>query len=453
MRKRVPTKSRSSSKSSTRKVQKQRQKLSRWQKKFVLDGFDDPLRIACTGVSAGKSRALAWWLIMQMVRKPECRCIAIAQTHKALKRVLMRELKVVCAILHLKFEYNKSEQEFTLSNGSELFGYSGENPEALLGLSEIDILAMDESAYIGEDAYQYACDRMRGGKYEPMVRLISSPQSMAAENWFSEIVKKNENCVVHASALDNPFTSEKFKQGLKDRYGEGSNLYRQQVMGEIFDFDIATQIVMRKDFVSVKMPRNEKGYWMGCDFAGGVGCDSDVVVIIDDMGVVDWKQNNELNTQQKVGVISQVWDLFDPDSGCGDCTGGYGNGALDLLDEKKKSLTRVNFEHKAFDDKEFPNARTEMYIELAKDIKAGFWVPEEAKIELLAHLATVNKRGQISLIPKELVKKALGGKSPDLADAIALANYARKHGGRRKDEGYTAKQAEDVANRLMALQG
>ena len=81
------------------------------------------------------------------------------------------------------------------------------------------------------------------------------------------------------------------------------------------------------------------------------------------------------------------------------------------------------------------------------------WVPEEAKIELLAIQAVVNKRGQISLIPKELVKKALGGKSPDLADAIALANYARRHGGRRKEEGYTAKQASAVAARLMALRG
>lgn len=440
----------SNSKSSTRK---QRHKLSRWQEKFVLEDFDAPLRIACTGVSAGKSRALAWWLVMQMVKKPKCRCIAVAQTHKALKRVLIRELQVVCSVLHIKYEYNKSEQEFTLCNGSVLFGYSGENATAMLGLSEIDILAMDESAYIPEEAYQYASDRMRGGLYEPMVRLISSPQSMAAENWFSDIVKKNENCVVHASALDNPFTSERFKQGLKDRYGEGSNLYRQQVLGEIFDFDIATQIVMRKDFVSVKTSPNAKGYWMGCDFAGGVGADSDCCVIIDDSGVVEWKQNNELNTQQKVGVISQVWDLFNPDSGCGDSTGGYGNGSLDLLDEKGKSLTRVNFENKAFDEKEYPNARTEMYIELAKDIKAGFWVPEEAKVELLAIQAVVNKRGQISLIPKELVKKALGGKSPDLADAIALANYARRHGGRRKEEGYTAKQASAVAARLMALRG
>ena len=176
--------SRSSSKSSAT----HRIKLSEWQRKFILDGFDDYLRIACTGISAGKSRALALWLVMQIVRKPGCRCIAIAQTHKALKRVLIRELKVVCALLGIAYKYNKTEQEFSIGS-SVVFGYSGENPEAILGLSEIDILVIDEAAYICEEAYQYASDRMRGGKYPPMVRLISSaPHQLSAEHERRELV-------------------------------------------------------------------------------------------------------------------------------------------------------------------------------------------------------------------------------------------------------------------------
>ena len=426
--------------------------LSEWQRKFILDGFDDELRIACTGISAGKSRALAIWLIMQMARKPECRCIGIAQTHKALKRVLIREMQVVCGMFKVGYEYNKSEQEFVLSNGSVMFGYSGENAEGMLGLSEIDILAIDESAYLNEEAFQYASDRMRGGKYEPMTRLISSPQSMAAENWFSSICKNHPQNVIRATALDNPFTSARFKQNLKDRYVEGSNIYRQQVLGEIFDFDIASQIVMRSDFIDARLVNpDRKGYWMGCDFAG-LGADENTVAIIDEKGMVDWRHAPELNTNQKVEQIWELWQNFHPLGAYGDGTGGYGQGAIDLAANKNMKIEPVNFAQKAFLENDYPNARTEMYLELAKEIRNGFWVTDEVKNEILAMQVEIDKKGHQRLLPKELAKKILGH-SPDRADAVALAVYAKNHGGGKPGEGYSAEKAREVADRYYAMCG
>lgn len=441
----MASRSSSNSKSST---QSRKIKLSRWQQHFVLDGFDDPLRIACTGISAGKSRALAWWLVMQMIRKPGCRCIAIAQTHKALKRVLIREIQIVLSLLKIGYDYNKTEQELTLSNGSVVFGYSGESPEGMLGLSEIDILVCDEAAYLPEHAYQYASDRMRGGKYEPMVRLISSPQSMAAENWFSSVCKSHPDCVIRASAFDNPFTSKKFKNGLKDRYVEGSNIYRQQVLGEIFDFDIASQIVFRSDFVQMKQTPDVKNYWLGSDFAG-LGADMNAVVVIDSAGVVDWVAKPDLSTQAKVSQIYDRYTTFKPLSMMGDATGGYGQGTIDILKDKQVTMQGVNFAQRAFNEDLYPNARTEMYLELAREIRNGFWVPDEIKVEILAMQVEINKKGQQSLLPKDLAKKALGGCSPDLADALALAVYAKNHGGSTPTSGYTAEQAAEIGSKYM----
>jgi hypothetical protein len=440
-------KSLSTSKSS--KPKKPQNKLSEWQSRFVLDGFDDPLRIACTGISAGKSRALAWWIIMQMVKCNGIRCIGIAQTHKALKRVLIREMQTVCAVKHIDYCYNKTEQEFSLPNGSVLWGYSGENATAMLGLSDISLLAIDEAAYIPEEAYQYASDRMRGGKFEPMSRMISSPQSMAAENWFSELCKKNPDAVVHATAFDNPFTSERFKQGLKDRYGEGSNIYRQQVLGEIFDFDIASQIVMRKDFIAAKLICTDKRYWVGADFAG-LGVDTNTVAVIDSTGVVDWYGKPDLNTQAKTQQVYDAYQNFKVVGSCGDSTGGYGQGPMDLLKEKGIVMNPVNFAQKAYDEILYPNARTEMFLEAAQEIKNGFWVPEEAKVEFLAMQVAIDHKGRQALLPKELAKKTLGH-SPDLADSIALAIYAKNHGPKLEEKkDYTAEEASEVLDRMLA---
>lgn len=431
-------------------------KLSRWQEEFVgvksfRDHLDDTLRIACTGISAGKSRALAWWVIMQMVKCNGCRCIGLAQTHKALKRVLMRELQIVCNIKHIAYTYNKSEQEFELENGSILFGYSGENPGAMLGLSNIDILAMDEAAYLPEEAYQYASDRMRGGLYRPMTRMISSPQSMSAENWFSTVCKQHPDSVIHATALDNPFTSAEFKQNLKDRYVEGSNIYRQQVLGEIFDFDLASQIVMRSDFVKIKSIVQTPGKWLGADFAG-LGADSNAVVVVDSSGVVDWASRTDLDTHQKADQIFTVHSQYKPRSCYGDSTGGYGQGAMDLLKDKQVTMSPVNFSQKAFDENLYPNARTEMYLELAREIRNGFWVPDEIKTELLAMQVAIDNRGRQSLLPKDLAKKYLGH-SPDLADACALAVYAMHHGGNSSVSGYSAEQAAAVGARYLRCLG
>ena len=386
---------------------------------------------------------------MQLMEKPYARAIAIAQTHKALKRVLIREIQLVCTILKVPYEYNKTEQELTFSNGSVIFGYSAENPEAMLGLSEIDFLVVDEAAYTPRECFDYAADRMRGGRYEPMIRLISSPQSMAAENWFSEICKTHPNAVIRASALDNPFTSKKFKKNLKERYVVGSNIYRQQVLGEIFDFDIASQIVMRADFIVQKLPATKKGYWLGADFAG-LGADSNAVVIIDQTGMVDWREASDLNTNQKADQIFSAYQDFQPIACCGDSTGGYGQGAIDLLANKNILVEGVNFAQKATDDNIYPNVRTQMYLELAKAIRNGFWVTDEVKQQLLAHQVTIDNRGRQSLLPKDLVKKQLGGKSPDMADAVALAVYAMNHGGSASGS-YTADKARAIGDKYLQL--
>jgi hypothetical protein len=425
-------------------------KLSKWQKRFVVDEFDAPLRIAVTGIGSGKSRALAVWIVLQCLKKPGLRGIIIAQIYKTLTRVLVREIQVVASIMGVQYDYNKSSMEMTFSNGSTLYYYSGENATGVLGLSEIDMLAMDEAAYLAREVYDFSRDRMRGGKYSPMVRLISSPVNDQLENWFKELCLKYPDCVVNASTLDNPFVSEEFKNELKERYIEGSTLYQQQVLGMFLDTDISSQLVKRADFVMCKANPNTNGHWLGADFSGGVGCDSDCVAVIDDTGVVEIIEDSGLNTQQKVSAIDMMWNKYSPLSAYGDNTGGFGLGAIDLSEEKGHVLNKANFSAKPFNESLYPNLRTEAYAELARDIRAGFYVPEDVRAELLAQQVTIDTRGRIALVPKDLVKKALG-RSPDRSDAIALANYARNHGGATPGVGYSAKQAADVANTYLRM--
>lgn len=397
-------------------------KILPWQKDFIFDRFDDDLAIACTAISAGKTAALSMWIVLQCVKKPGLRGIIIAQDYTALTRALIFSIEGFCQWSGIKYQ-NKGNREIHFPNGSVLFAYTNKNVNAVLGLSEISLLAIDEAAYCCEEIYNNACDRMRGGKYSPMVRLISSPSVVArAQNWFSELAKRYPDKLVKATYLDNTFTDDKFKRDLEERYCIGSNLFRQQCLGEIFDTDVASQIIFRNQFNMTKT-KSGSDHWFGADMSG-LGADSDMYVVIDRYGMVREEEAKEADTFQKTNTVNTLYNEYSVKSGYIDATGGYGLGTIDLVG--RSNLTGVNFAQKAFDQNLYPNARTEMYMELAKAVKEGFWVNEVVREELLAQSIFINNRGQVQLTPKSEVKKLIGH-SPDLCDAVALAVYAMNH--------------------------
>jgi hypothetical protein len=336
--------------------------------------------------------------------------------------------------------------EIQFDNGSKLFAYSAENPNAVLGLSEISLLAIDEAAYCKEEIYNYSRDRMRGGKYKPMVRLISSPCTLGrVENWFSTIVKKYPDKVVRATYLDNPFTEPSFKKELEERYVIGSNLFRQQCLGEIFDADVASQIIMRSQFPSTKY-NSDNTFFMGVD-CSGLGSDSDMFAIIDKYGMIEYKELQLGDTFQKSTIATSLYDKYKVKMCNIDGTGGYGQGLYDLLQSKSYTSSMINFAQAAYNKDLFPNARTEMYLELAKAVKNGFYVNDIVKEELLAQSVFINNKGNQQLVPKEEVKKILGH-SPDLCDAVALALYAMNH-----NPVDVQKQYDDAVQQYLRLIG
>lgn len=421
--------------------------LSPWQLDYMKRA-DEELLIACTGVGAGKSRVLAVWLVVQCINKPGIRGILIAQSHDALKRVLVREIETVSAQFGVRVKVNRSDFTVTFPNKSILMCYSAGNPTGLLGLSEIALLAIDEAAYCPEEVYNYAMDRMRGSKYDSQVRLISSPVSIGVvNNWFSELCKKYPDKVIHASTLDNSFTGDKYKKNIVERYEEGTNIYRQQVLGEILDVDVASQIIFRNQFPLNKQGEDDNHYF-GMD-ASGMGADSDMYVVIDKFGMVDYKETLEATVFEKANIVTRMYDDYKIKGGNIDLTGGYGQGCFDFVTTKGYDLGGINFAQKAIQEDKYPNIRTEMYMELAKAIKEGFWVNEQVKKEMLAMSAFINNKGKIQLLPKEDIKKILGH-SPDLCDAVALAVYAMNHGNK---EVLTDQQADKLVDEYLMRLG
>lgn len=81
--------------------------ISKWQQDFVFDRFDDDLAIAQTAISAGKTAALAMWIVLQCCKKPGIRGIIVAQTYKALTKALISEIEGFCNYSHIPYRFTR----------------------------------------------------------------------------------------------------------------------------------------------------------------------------------------------------------------------------------------------------------------------------------------------------------------------------------------------------------
>lgn len=395
----------------------------------MMQRDDEKLLIACCGVSSGKSYAASVYIAMKLVQQNTI--IAAAQNFTALNRVLFGEVRKRLNEWGIPYEYNKTDKEIHVGENGVVYGATSENPDAILGMTEVNILVIDEASYCQENLYNWGCDRLRGRTVQmPRIRLFTSPDSFnAAHAWFINLCNKNPGSIIHASALDNIYTSEEFKKDLLERYPPGTALYSQQILGLIVDSRSANVAIDDRHFATSR-PAHAPGdpVWIGCDLAGA-GRDDSVYVAIDDYGIVESRRFHHAETQQLVSELLEMNRAYKVAGVCIDCTGGFGSGLFDYTKSSVKNVDGVNFGSAAECD-DYNNLRTEMHFLCRRSVdESHFYVPETddgAKIreEVRYALYYIDNRGKTAMIPKEDIKKSIG-RSPDALDALLLAVRAR----------------------------
>lgn len=417
----------------------------------MLQRDDEKLLIACCGVSSGKSYAASVYIAMKLVQQNTI--IAAAQNFTALHRVLFGEVRKRLNEWGIPYEYNKSDKEIRVGEHGVCYGATSENPDAILGMTEVNILVIDEAGYCQENLFNWGSDRLRGRTVTmPRIRLFTSPDSFnAAHAWFVNLCNKNPKAIINASALDNIYTSDEFKADLLERYPPGTQLYEQQILGHIVDSRSANMAIDDRLFAHDRPAhRSNEPVWIGCDLAGA-GRDDSVFVAIDDYGFIESRRFHHAETQLLVSELLQMNQQYNVAGVCIDCTGGFGNGLFDYTKRSVKNVDGINFGSAAEDDS-FNNLRTEMHFGLRKAVsETNLYLPENddgAKIreECRYALYFVDNKGRTAMFPKEDIKKAIG-RSPDALDALLLAVKARNSS---QGIGKHAVDAKAVVQRLLA---
>lgn len=169
----------------------------------------------------------------------------------------------------------------------------------------------------------------------------------------------------------------------------------------------------------------------------------DASVIFPRQGLVAFKPTIMRNVKsiEGAGAVALKKQQWQSDAEFIDNTGGFGGGWIDQLGLLGHSPIGVHFAGAASDPR-YANKRAEIWFKMAEWVKGGGALPNIPGLAAELTTPTYAFKGDKLLIePKEDIKARLG-RSPDLADALALTFTANVAPGPR-----------DEAGRLMALYG
>ena len=139
-------------------------------------------------------------------------------------------------------------------------------------------------------------------------------------------------------------------------------------------------------------------------------------------GLVAFKPHKMRNVRspEGAGQVARVWEDWNVDAVFVDNTGGFGAGWVDQLRLLNRQAIGVGFSESAQEKTRYANRRAEMYFAMAEWVKRGGALPDEP--DLVAELSETTYTFQgdkLILEPKKVIKLKIG-RSPDLADALAL---------------------------------
>jgi hypothetical protein len=97
------------------------------------------------------------------------------------------------------------------------------------------------------------------------------------------------------------------------------------------------------------------------------------------------------------------------------------------LDAKRYTSYRIDFSNAPRNKKDYSDLRAEAYHILLARFENGLAIPDNHRLvsELTAFTSEVDSYKQARVSDKKELRKVLDGKSPDLADALVMAVYAR----------------------------
>lgn len=391
-------------------------------KQIALLKSEAELNVFGAGFASGKTAITSIIAILNLVKGQNV--LIVAPIYGQLERNNFAQIKKFILAMNLDgiFRVTNLSVEY---NNKKIYFLSGEAPERILGLTEIGVAIFDEVEDLSLECYNNTYSRMRDLKgFKRKIYIVGTPPA-SEDHWLVEKLKRDDVFVLNASALDNPFIEPDFVQDMmKDYEIMPENWIKRNVNGE-FAFGSGSEQSVFNEFEivenSLSFPNELRV--MGVDLAGR-GSDYTCLIVKQGKQVLYIEMADTPKDTDIRDLIELRAREYNVDVIRYDVSGISFDLTFDL--DPKVKVMPVNFGGSG--GERFANARSLMYARLAKE-KTIFLKPNDYNLHyksLMAELKatrykleTENKK--LALVKKDLIKEKIGGRSPDRADALALA--------------------------------
>ncbi len=406
------------------------------QQKEILEAYSrgDNRISARSGHGIGKSSVLAWIVLHHGLFKQDAKTLMTAPTSPQLYQLLIPEVGKWWARVNPAFsdmvEVTSEKVKFNNGNVGIARTARRETPEALQGFHADHLLVLvDEASGVPDSIYEVLEGAVTGGQDNIMI-LTGNPTRRGGYFFDSHNRNKKFWTTMHFSSKDSSNVSPDWLQGMKNKWGEGSDVYRVRVEGNFPDQNSTAMFSfnMLEKAAAIEVPHKTTGeVILGVDVAR-FGSDKTVIAVRQGKHFIRLDVHDyDTDAVHVAGLVQEAARKYKASRVVVDDIG-VGGGAFDILKTFNPTYALIagNVSNRATKD-EYYNMRSQIYHALHEYIEDGGHIPNDD--QLLTELSVVERKfnisgGKIQLAPKADIKALMGGVSPDLSDAVALTFFA-----------------------------
>jgi len=391
-----------------------------------------------SGHGTGKSTLLSWVILWVGLFKLDAKIPATAPTAPQLVRLLLPEVRKwrdkLPAELKNCVTVKNDSVAFCNDNYAIARTARKEAPEGLQGFHATFLCwIIDEASGVPNSIFEVIEGSLTGAKH---LRLLTANPTRT-DGYFYDSHNKNRalwKCHTFNAEESENVTRESIERKKKE-YGEDSDAYRVRVQGRFprTSSDAVIPMYVIEDAINRGDDYNDYGVeiW-GVDYADA---GNDRTVLVKRVGnyyyeylecPVEGKHRQSKTARWLAGLYLEALEKGKEPKAIFVDAIGEGSGLVSTLNEPQYAHIPVigcKVSESASRPDIYLNLRAELFYKLKKYLEdeGKMFDDDKAIGELSAQRFEITEKGVIKIIPKKDIKEALG-RSPDIADAMALAS-------------------------------